>query len=272
MAEVKATETKLAKTEEGSVEIQFYTDPLCCWSWAFEPQWRRLRYEYGGKIKWRYRMGGLIPNWGSYSDPLHGVTKPIQMGPVWMEAKYLSGMPIADRVWFDSPPASSYPACMAVKCAGLQSADAAEAYLRRVREAIMLHGRDISKTEVLLGVAEALAQEKPGLLDHPRFEQELHGEAAREAFEQDLMQVRYHRITRYPALTITKPGQAGLLIVGYRPYEALVSTLKKVAPELEPARHLKDEEEYREFWSGATEREIEEALSKGNQVRPVPAT
>lgn len=75
------------------------------------------------------------------------------------------------------------------------------------------------------------------------------------------MQVRYHRITRYPAPTISKPGQAGLLIVGYRPYEALVSTLKKVAPELVPVQQLQEAEADRKFWGGATAREIEEALS-----------
>ena len=253
------------------MEIQFYTDPLCCWSWAFEPQWRRLRYEYSGRIKWRYRMAGLIPNWSSYSDPLNGVAKPIQMGPIWLEAKHLSGMPIEDKVWFNNPPASSYPACIAVKCAGLQSAGAAEMYLRRLREAIMLHGRDISKAEVLLEVAKALSEESPDLLNYTAFEQELHGEAARKAFEEDLMQVRYHRITRYPALTISKPGQAGLLIVGYRPYEALVSTLQKVAPGLEPVRQLQDAAEYRQFWGGATDREVEDALRAGGQQRPASA-
>ncbi|GAB3833366.1 DsbA family protein [Pontibacter rugosus] len=258
--------------QEGSVEIQVYTDPLCCWSWAFEPQWRWLRFEYSGKIKWRYRMAGMVPNWNSFSDPVNHVTKPLQMGPVWLEAKHLSGQPIEDKVWYNNPPSSSYPACIAVKSAGLQSSEAAEMYLRRVREAIMLHGKDISSTAVLLEVAKGLSQESAGVLDFDVFEQALHGEAARKAFEEDLRQVRYRRITRYPALTITKPGQAGLLIVGYRPYEALVSTLKKVAPELEPVRYLKDAEEYNKFWSGATDREVDEALSKGSQVRPVPAT
>jgi hypothetical protein len=69
--------------EEDLVEITYYTDPLCCWSWAFEPQWRRLRYEYSGKIKWRYRMGGLLPDWSSFSDPMNDVSRPIQMGPFW---------------------------------------------------------------------------------------------------------------------------------------------------------------------------------------------
>ncbi|GAA4437081.1 hypothetical protein GCM10023188_30880 [Pontibacter saemangeumensis] len=249
--------------EAGLVEIEFYTDPLCCWSWAFEPQWRRLRYEYSGKIRWRYRMAGMIPNWSSYSDPLNSVSKPLQMGPVWLEAKHLSGMPIEDKVWFANPPASSYPACLAMKCSGLQSPEAAEMYLRRVREAVMLHGRDISKEEVLLEVAKGLSEEATRLLDYTQFERELHGEEARNAFVEDLKQVRYLGITRYPALTLSKPGQPGLLIVGYRPYEALVSTLKKVAPEIEPARRMKDAKEYSSFWSGVTERETEEALSLG---------
>ena len=45
------------------VEITFYTDPLCCWSWAFEPQWRRLQYEFQDRIIYRYVMSGLLPGW-----------------------------------------------------------------------------------------------------------------------------------------------------------------------------------------------------------------
>src|SRR5690606_12765756 len=103
------------------VEIEFYTDPLCCWSWAFEPHWRRLRYEYQGKIVWRYRLGGMLPDWKSYNDPINTVSRPIQMGPVWTDASHLSGMPIDSLLWFYNPPESSYPACIAVKCAQLQS-------------------------------------------------------------------------------------------------------------------------------------------------------
>lgn len=85
------------------------------------------------------------------------------------------------------------------------------------------------------------------------------------------MQVCYHRITRYPALTINKPRQAGLLTVGYRPYEALVSTVQKVVPELESARQLRDAAEYRQFWGGATDREVAEALRAAGQRQPASA-
>src|SRR5689334_9454281 len=64
----------------GSLTITYYTDPLCCWSWGFEPQWRRLLFEYQGSINHRYCMGGLLPGWKNYHDPINNVSRPIQMG------------------------------------------------------------------------------------------------------------------------------------------------------------------------------------------------
>jgi predicted DsbA family dithiol-disulfide isomerase len=141
----------------GLLEITYYTDPLCCWSWAFEPQWRRLLYEFKGKVKYRYCMAGLLPGWDNYNDSINSVSKPIQMGPVWMHAKQLSGMPIEQNIWMSDPPSSSYPACIAVKCAAFQSLRAEEHFLRMLREAVMIRGENISKEEVIFNLAEKLA-------------------------------------------------------------------------------------------------------------------
>lgn len=259
-------ESKLKnKTEAGSVEIEFYTDPLCCWSWALEPQWRKLRFMYRGKIKWRYRMGGLIPNWDSFQDPLNSVNRPLQMGPLWLEAKYKSGMPIKDTVWFQNPPKSSYPACIAVKAAELQSPIAAENYLRRVREAVMMQGKDISDWQVLQQIGEDLQQVNPDLLDSEKLNEDMGSQAARKAFEEDLLQVRLHNISRFPTLTLRREGESnGLMIVGYRPYQALEEALQQVLPGLEPIQHTTDELEYRRYWGSITERELKEVL---NQVQ-----
>ncbi|MCX2740850.1 DsbA family oxidoreductase [Pontibacter anaerobius] len=264
-------ESKLkTKNEAGSVEIEFYTDPLCCWSWALEPQWRKLRFMYRGKIKWRYRMGGLIPNWNSFQDPINSISRPLQMGPLWLEAKYKSGMPIQDRVWYENPPKSSYPGCIAVKAAALQSPVAAEAYLRRVREAVMLHGKDVSDWEVLQQIGEELSQENSDLLDFERLQQGMGSQEARKAFEEDLLQVRLHNISRFPALTMKREGEGkGVLIVGYRPYEALEAALLEVAPELEPIQHTTDEVEYRRYWGSITERELKEALKQETKEHPM---
>ena len=147
---------------KSGLEITYYTDPLCCWSWGFEPQWRRLLYELNDKIRYRYCMGGLLPKWKNYNDNLNSVTRPIQMGPVWMHAKEISGMPMDYNIWMRDPPSSSYPACLAVKCASIQSLRAEEKYLRMVREELMINGKNISNRAVLFEIAEKVEKEIPG--------------------------------------------------------------------------------------------------------------
>jgi putative protein-disulfide isomerase len=220
------------KQEEEQVEIIYYTDPLCCWSWAFEPHWKMLKAEFKGKISCRYRMGGLLPDWNSYHDPLNSVSRPSQMGPVWMEASRVSGVPIHDRIWMEDPPASSYPACIAVKCAELQSSEAAEEYLRCLREAVMLNGRNIARREILLELGEILSSASPHIFNFKKFKKDLHNDAGMNAFRDDLHKVRYHQIGRFPALTMRKPREAGIIIIGYRPYKILCDALTHIAPEL----------------------------------------
>ena len=155
------------------VAVTYYTDPLCCWSWALEPQWRRFRYEYQDNVRWRYCMGGLLPGWKHFSDPVHAISRPAQMGPLWMEAAHLSGMPIQNKIWVLNPPASSYPACIAVKCAEEQAFAAGESYLRLLREAIMMRGQNISSQAVLIELAEELARQHPSLLHVQKFKTDM---------------------------------------------------------------------------------------------------
>jgi predicted DsbA family dithiol-disulfide isomerase len=217
-----------------SIAIVYYTDPLCCWSWAFEPHWRRLRDAFGGALACRYRMAGMIADWDSYNDPLNTVSRPVQMGPIWRQAQHLSGVPVDDRIWVLDPPASSYPACLAVKAAELQSADAADLYLGRLREAVMAQRRNIARREVLLEVADEAAAAAPDRLDAARLRHDLDAAPPRDALREDIKEARYRGIGRFPTLTLRRAGGAGVMIVGYRPYEVLLAAIARIAPELTP--------------------------------------
>ena len=217
-----------------TLEIVYYTDPLCCWSWAFEPHWRRLRDEYGGALACRYRLAAMVADWNSYNDPLNSVSRPVQMGPIWRQAQHLSGVPVDDRIWVLDPPASSYPACLAVKAAELQSAEAADLYLRRLREAVMTARRNIARREVLLEVADEAAAAAPDRLDPERLGHDLDATPARDALREDIKEARYRGIGRFPTLTLRHRSGAGVVVVGYRPYETLLSAIARVAPELAP--------------------------------------
>jgi putative protein-disulfide isomerase len=244
------------------IEVTYFTDPLCSWGWAFEAVWRRLRYELQGRISWRYALGGMIPDWQTFNDPLHSIHRPAQMGPSWYEVRHLTGMPIDEMIWIQDPPASSYPACVAVKAAGRQGAAIEEAYLRRLREAVMLERRNIARREVLEELFDELAGHPLHALP-ARFRRDLVGEEALEGFRGDLKDAGYRNIGRFPAFILRGAAGRAVLLVGYRPYPVLREAMAAVAPGLEPSRTAADPVAYALHWGSITAAEVAEATGRG---------
>lgn len=209
----------------GRIKIEFYTDPLCCWSWAFEKPWRQFVSDFGNEITYEYIMGGMIPHWQSYNDPLNSVSKPIQMGPIWMHASEVTQVKMKYSIWHEDPPTSSYPACIAVKTARLQSAEAADKYLYEIRRSLMDEGKNISKPEILLEVGKNLDGD---IFNFEQFHKDWNEGNGKEAFRQDLQKAKYHSIGRFPTLTFQNHEGRGVIITGYRPYDILVKSFNHV--------------------------------------------
>src|SRR5919106_4225924 len=140
------------------IEVRYYTDPACIWSWGGEPKLRRLMWEFGGELRFTWVMGGLARSYGpAYRDE----EGRIGSGPDcfadlmahWLDVAAETRMPCDPRLWTQSRITSTYPVCMAVKAAAEQGAEAASAYLRRAREGIVVERKRLDHTEAL--VAEA---------------------------------------------------------------------------------------------------------------------
>ncbi len=245
------------------LEIVYYTDPLCCWSWAFEPQWRKFLYLHRDSIHVRYCMTGLLPGWQNYFDSINDVSKPIHMAPLWMQAQEISGMPYDPAIWTRDPPSSSYPSCIAVKSAFMQSATSGELYLRAVRQAVMKDGLNITKKRVLLSLAEDLSL-KFSVFDFSRFKNDLGSETSIEAFRQDLQETQYFKISRFPSLLVSH-NQKTLLISGYHPYHQVLAAVNHLANLGETDKPI-DLSEFKACWPLITEREIEEIKNNINGV------
>lgn len=255
-----------AEAVEGTVVfVEYFTDPLCSWSWAFEAQWRRLRYECAGRLGWRYRMGGLIADWQSYDDPFNDIRNPAQMGPQWFQVHQISGMPLDECIWRSDPPSSSYPACIAVKAAECQGQETAEVYLRRLREAAMMECLNVARQDILLAVAQQTARESAGssAFDLDRFCADLSMPEPVEAFRQDLRDAAYHGIGRFPTLILRGIDGRGIVLVGYRPYDALCAALEHLVPGLRRKTQLPQEDlavAYVTRWRRVIARELAEVL------------
>ena len=239
-------------------EVVYFKDPLCCWIWAFEPQMRKLRFLLKGRLHVRYVMGGLLRDWKNFNDQLNDIGRPAQMGPLWMQARVISGQPIDETIWISNPVDTSYPACMAVKSAALQSAIAEEAMLRKLREAVMIHKINIGEIDVLLSVADELAQHK--ILDKDKFQRALFSNKVSDLLKNDLDKAKAGGVTRFPTLLITY-GPKTYQITGYRPFNEFKKTFLLLDPDLKLEDSIA-KEVYLSSWERLTERELAEAIGK----------
>jgi len=208
------------------INIVYYTDPLCCFSWALEPELVQLEKEWPGTISWRHCMGGLLPGWKFFADNQNSILRPAQMGPLWMYASEQLKLELAYKVWVEDPPASSYPACIAVKCAELQSPTAGKIFLYLARKAVMKDSLNIAKQEVLYEVARCVSEIAQGF-SVSQFMHDMQSGRALEAFRKDLQEVKYRNINRFPTLLIQRPSAHSLLLTGYRPANVLLQIINE---------------------------------------------
>jgi putative protein-disulfide isomerase len=172
-----------------SVQVRYYTDPACSWSWGAEPVLRRLIWEFDRELDFVWVMGGLARRYGSEYRDEEGS---IGSGPDcfadlmthWLNVAGRTGMPCDPRLWTENPITSTYPACMAVEAASEQGWEAGYRYLRRLREGLICERRKLDNPSALL------AEAGPAGLDVARFEIALGSHAPVEALSDHIDEVR----------------------------------------------------------------------------------
>jgi predicted DsbA family dithiol-disulfide isomerase len=142
------------------------TDPYCPWSWAAEPQLRRLQVEFGAGLAITFVIVGLKRDWAALAYDV-------------VEASAESGMPADPRVFLRDPPSSTQPAGLAITAVAEQGDP--EPYLRRLREAILLERRPMDTAPALLDAAREV-----GSLDLDRLRIDFGSNAIVERFGADI--------------------------------------------------------------------------------------
>jgi putative protein-disulfide isomerase len=262
------------------VDVRYYTDPACPYSWGAEPHLRRLMWEFGDALRFSWVMGGLARSYGSgYRDSESRVGSGrdpfADLMALWLDTAADSGMPVDPRLWSANPIASTYPACQAVKAAAEQGSQAAYRYLRRLREGLMTERRKLDHTEALIGEAGAAG------LDVERFRIDLASNAITEAFAADLDDVRNPstearaagRVSEtegrerigFPSAVFRGEDGAESAVYGASPYDAYRDAALKVGAEPTRAEPADPLEAIGAFGRCAT-RELEELAGRPRPV------
>jgi putative protein-disulfide isomerase len=181
------------------VPATFLTDPYCPWSWAAEPQLRRLEVEFGTGLAFTFVIVGLKRRIEAADAAALALDT--------VDAAAESGMPADPRVFLRDPPSSTHPAGLAV-AAVAEQADPGP-FIRRLREAIMLERRRMDTAPALLDAAR-----ETGGLDLERLRVDFGSNAILERFGADLERGRG---VATPAFRFGE----GPVIEGYGPYERL---------------------------------------------------
>lgn len=202
------------------IKIIYFTDPICSSCWGIEPQLRKLKLEYGNEVEVEYKMGGLLPNW-SYNSG--GISKPSDVAHHWDEVSIYYDMPIDGDVWLENPLSSSYPPSIAFKAAQIQSDKKAILFLRKIREMVFLHKKNITEWEHL-----SFAAQKVGL-DMKYFAEDYNGKA-KILFEDDLKLARELGVRGFPTLFFVNGTNRKEIVYGTKPYMVFENALLSLYP------------------------------------------
>lgn len=228
--ETKVTSEKIDTATQKSINLVYFTDPICSSCWGIEPQLRKLKLEYGDHIGIEYRMGGLLPDWNYNSG---GIGKPSDVASHWDEVSLHYDMPIDGDLWLEDPLDSSYPPSIAYKAAQMQDDEKANLFMREIREMVFLQKKNIAKWEHLANAAETVG------LDVAQLKADFEGKAEA-LFNDDLKLARDYGVRGFPTIFVVDGDGNKEIVYGTRPYAFYEMAILKLNPNIVKSEYSKN--------------------------------
>lgn len=203
------------------IKIAHFTDPLCFWCYAMEPETRKMRVVLEDCLDYRIVMGVLssdvrefIGN-DSESELRYEFFRMAMVDHLTQAAKAV-GMPFATEPLFSQSPEDmvSLPLSLAYCAMKMTDETYAEPYLRRMRECVFAEGLTLSSLDDQV----ELAGEFP--IDVEKFRSILEADEAAPDLQKGVDECREFRVAAFPSL-LMQYGDARLMVSGYTSYDGL---------------------------------------------------
>ncbi|MCC6076207.1 DsbA family protein [Pseudomonas sp. GCM10022188] len=200
-----------------NARLLYVMDPMCSWCWGFAPVFEALLAQArAAGVEAHLLVGGLRA----------GTREALDAGrrgyilEHWQAVHARTGQSF--RFEGALPAGFVYdtePACRAL--VAVRQLDPARLWplLRAIQQAFYVEGRDVSRADVLVELAEAAGVARPA------FAAAFDSAALREATAADFQRVQNLGIAGFPTLLAERNGQLALLTNGYQPLDALAPLL-----------------------------------------------
>lgn len=208
------------------IRIDYYTDPLCSWCFAAEPMLDRVKEHFHDRIEIHYR---LLPLFDHVREVMNDPARLWTIADRYRIVSKKTGVYIDNKVWYTDPPESAWPACQAVKAAERQGLAAADRYLKRLREAVMLEGKNIAKSDIQIELAAKIG------LDLSQFTKDLADPKRKEEVQADIRDAQRENVESRPHFVLANTQGDKVAIAGPRLFSLFreaVDALYKEQPEI----------------------------------------
>ena len=195
------------------VEVYFFSDPICSHCWALEPEIAKFTAAYGDTFKMHTVMGGLLPTWDGFADVSNGIGGPSDVAGHWREVGEHYRMPIDGSLWMNNPVHSSYPPSRVWKVVQSVKVEAADIFLRKLREAVFAFNENIADEEVLVRLVSEIG------LDGKKIVERANSEEGEHLLQQDFEIAKRFGVRGFPTIIIVNKENKGVKLVGQRSYE-----------------------------------------------------
>ena len=210
------------------LKIAHFTDPLCFWCYAMEPEMRKVRVLLDDQLDYRIVMGVLssdvheIIGYDENAELRYELYRTM-LANYFKEAVKMVRMPLSLDSMLTHGPEDfvSLPLSLAYCAMKMIDEDIAEAYLRRMRECVFAEGRSLSTVEE----QTRLAGEFP--IDVEQFRSNLDNPEVATVLQQGVDECRMYGIVAFPTL-IMQWGDERIAVRGYHTFDELKQAIWQV--------------------------------------------
>lgn len=204
------------------LKLDYYSDILCVWAWVAQRRIEELLHEFGDRVELDFHyidiFGDVV---GKVRTQWHG--KGFYEGfaeHVMHSVAEYEHVEVNSNIWKSVRPTTSANAHLILKATELvDRAHTSQQLALNIRRAFFIEAQDISKLQILMGIAEKQN------LDINKLEKTIDSGAAIAALLQDYQQAKKQMIKGSPSYVLNSGRQTLYGNVGYRVLQANVEEL-----------------------------------------------
>jgi len=208
--------TDEAFNPEKLIDVQWYTDPLCSWSFAAEKAIGDFRSKMGNRIIFHHRMLPLYQLLDTFLAA-HEMKAPADFASKIRKASKATGVEMTTTPWEKGivPKDGSILSKWALAALSIDPVKG-DQYLHHLRRAFFVEGRDLTKTGSLRDLGEKVG------LDPEMLEKLSSGEMIRQQLEADIKKGAEEGVSVRPTLVMVNSGGDRIFIGGLRDAELFI--------------------------------------------------